>query len=59
MPAFHFAPLIAPVISQPRCPQCGEPMLLTVVEPSIPDHDLRTFECGVCGQRTSVMVKYR
>jgi len=32
----------------PQCTACGSPMRLTAIEPSMWDHDLRTFACSQC-----------
>jgi hypothetical protein len=32
----------------PECTACGSPMRLTAIEPSMWDHDLRTFSCPQC-----------
>ncbi|MGA9455229.1 MAG: hypothetical protein WBV43_07125 [Pseudolabrys sp.] len=43
----------------PDCPQCGELMWRTLIEPDKPDHDRRTFECASCKRVEKVAVKYR
>ena len=47
------------VLSMPDCAQCGAPMWLARIEPDIPGHDKRTFECPQCGNVVSETVKYR
>jgi hypothetical protein len=46
-------------LQRPGCPQCGEAMWLTCIEPDKPDHDRRTFECRRCQCETTQVVKYR
>jgi hypothetical protein len=42
-----------------RCPKCGVPMLLALIEPTDQaDHDQRTFECSTCAYAEVVAVKY-
>ena len=41
------------------CPKCGDPMQITVVEPTEPDHERRTFECTSCQHFETMTVKYR
>ena len=34
-------------------------MLLSRIEPNVPDHDKRTFECPACGHERSEVVKFK
>jgi hypothetical protein len=45
-------------IKRPACPACGTPMMLDTIEPHLPHHDLRTFECPKCGNEVSEVVKF-
>ena len=47
------------VLSLPDCPKCGSPMWLARIEPDSPGNDKRTFECPVCENAVSQIVKYR
>jgi hypothetical protein len=60
MPQPHsFDPAIPPV-GQRRCLKCGLPMFLSHIEPADqPNHDLRIFECTICGYSVTVTVKFR
>ena len=45
---------------RPLCSKCGTLTQLARLEPSEdPDHDLRTFECGACGNADTVTMKFR
>jgi DNA-directed RNA polymerase subunit M/transcription elongation factor TFIIS len=46
-------------LSRPQCPKCSEMMLLVRIEPDVPDHDRRTFECPKCQHSESQVVKYK
>jgi predicted RNA-binding Zn-ribbon protein involved in translation (DUF1610 family) len=46
-------------IPRPPCPKCGEMMLLSRIEPDVPDHDRRTFECPNCGNSKTEVVKFK
>lgn len=48
-----------PVLNPPNCPQCGDLMWLSRIEPDKPDHDRRTFECPNCEHTQTAVVKYR
>ena len=58
MPQSAFSVPISKVIERPLCPQCGATMMLSRIEPSMPDVDQRTFDCK-CGHSQSLLVKYR
>ena len=45
--------------SLPDCPKCGSPMWPARIEPDSPGNDKRTFECPVCDNVVSQIVKYR
>ena len=45
--------------SRPRCPKCGYRMALECIEPGLPDHDLRTFECPFCGHGERTVIRFR
>ena len=38
----------------PVCPHCKVHTLLSVVEPTEPGHDQRTFRCALCGDEQIV-----
>jgi hypothetical protein len=45
---------------RPPCPKCGLPTALARIEPSDDsDHDLRTFECELCGHAQVVTIKFK
>jgi hypothetical protein len=45
---------------RPLCSKCGALTELARIEPAAePDHDLRTFECMLCGNADTVEVKFR
>jgi len=47
-------------IYRPPCSKCGAPTTLARIEPARESgHDLRTFECTVCGNGDVVDVAYR
>jgi hypothetical protein len=46
-------------IPRPLCSKCCNRMLLARLEPIEPDHDKRTFECIICKNTESFVVKYR
>jgi hypothetical protein len=47
-------------IYRPPCSKCGAPTTLARIEPALESgHDLRTFECTVCGNGDVVDVAYR
>ena len=47
-------------IYRPSCSKCGAPTTLARIEPARESgHDLRTFECTVCGNADVVDVAYR
>jgi hypothetical protein len=51
-----------PAISIPMhlaCSKSGDPMQVTVVEPTEPDHEWRMFECTSCQYFETMIVKYR
>jgi hypothetical protein len=41
----------------PPCPYCGAHMMLTLIEPEKPGHDLRTFKCQNCEQTAELVVE--
>ena len=46
-------------IGKRRCPKCGVPMLLSLIEPSeLEGCDERTFECAQCAYAEAVTVKF-
>ena len=60
MTAASFNPGRPPqVIERPPCTECGQPMYLTRIEPDKPGHDLRHFECALCGHSTSQVVQFK
>ena len=45
---------------RPLCSKCGTLTQLARIEPSDdPDHDLRTFECSMCGNSDVVKIKFK
>jgi hypothetical protein len=45
---------------RPSCSKCGGLTSLAHIEPAPePDHDLRTFECELCGTHEIVKIKFR
>jgi hypothetical protein len=45
---------------RPPCPNCGGLTMLARIEPAQEtDHDLRTFECDVCGRRETIKIKFK
>ena len=45
---------------RPACSKCGALTTLEHIEPADePDHDLRTFECKICGHAEIVKIKYK
>jgi ribosomal protein S27AE len=60
MPQPHNLNLTMPPIGKRRCPNCGQPMFLSVIEPSEDiDHDQRTFECSLCAYAETMTVRIR
>jgi len=56
----RFDPTTPPPVGQRRCPKCGVPMLLTLIEPTEQaDDDQRTFECWSCSYSERVVVTFR
>jgi hypothetical protein len=50
----------AQITPLPRlCSKCRSTMALVRLEPDIPDHDKRTFECRECGQEEIAVVRFR
>jgi len=55
----HLRDLTIPPFGERRCPKCGLPMLLSVIEPGDNGHeDLRTFECQECYYAETVAVHF-
>lgn len=49
-----------PPVGKRRCPNCGLPMFLSLIEPSDEiDHDQRTFECSTCAYAETITIKTR
>jgi ribosomal protein S27AE len=42
-------------ITRLPCPKCSTTMLLARIEPDIPGHELRTFECPRCEHSKGVI----
>jgi hypothetical protein len=60
MPQPHNFNPTAPPIGKRRCPMCGLPMFLSLIEPSDEiDHDERTFECSTCAYAETITVDFR
>ena len=57
--ASGFRPSEPIVIQNLICPKCGHPMSIVRIEPDIPNHSKRTFECAECGHSEGVVVKNR
>ena len=49
----------SPVFYRPACPNCAAQMWLCRIEPDVPDHDLRTFECPRCQHQTQELIKFK
>lgn len=47
------------IIGRPFCDVCKSQMWLASIEPAVPDHDKRTFECPACPNIVVRIVKYR
>jgi hypothetical protein len=59
MPQPHSFDPPKPPVSPRRCPMCGLPMFLALVEPcSEVDREERTFECTQCAYGETVTVKF-
>jgi hypothetical protein len=55
----NFKPTPPPLAQRP-CPNCGVPMLLTLIELTEQvDDDQRTFECWTCSYSETVVVAFR
>jgi hypothetical protein len=55
----RFDPMTPPPVGQRRCPKCGVPMLLTLIEPTEQAYDdQRTFECWSCSYSETVVVTF-
>jgi transposase-like protein len=54
MPYFTHASTRA--IPRPPCPKCGATMMMARIEPDVPGHDRRTFECKNCGNAKTEVV---
>jgi len=55
----HLRDLTIPPFGERRCPKCGLPMLLSVIEQGDNGHeDLRTFECQECYYAETVAVHF-
>jgi hypothetical protein len=49
-----------PPVGQRRCPKCGLPMFLSLIEPTYQaDQDERTFECTTSAYAETLSVKYK
>jgi hypothetical protein len=60
MPQPHNFNRTAPPIGKQRCPMCGLPMFLSLIEPSDEiDRDERTFECSTCAYAETITVNFR
>jgi hypothetical protein len=58
MPQSDPSPINQIQLYRPPCSKCGALTMLEHIEPADePDHDLRAFECTMCG--TSEVVKIR
>jgi len=45
--------------NHPLCKLCDTPMWLISIEPDLPKHDRRTFECPRCQEVTVAVVNFR
>ena len=53
-----FDPSATPPPGKRRCPVCGQPMLLTTIEPADKaGFDQRTFECTTCDYTETAVVE--
>jgi len=41
-------------VYRPPCSRCGAPTTLARIERAQPGHDLRSFECTVCGNTDAI-----
>ena len=45
---------------RPPCSKCGGPTKLASIEPTASNHhDNRTFECSLCGNADSELIKFK
>jgi hypothetical protein len=52
-------PSATPPVAMRRCPVCGEPMLLLLVEPTYQHgYDVRTFECSKCAYAEIALIHF-
>jgi len=47
------------IMGRPLCRTCGVPMWLTRIEPHSENHDQRTFECSICRNFETTVVKFK
>lgn len=60
MPLLHVETSPPLSADRPTCPECGLLMRLSRIEPTEQaGHDLRVFECQVCDNTESIVVKFR
>jgi hypothetical protein len=53
----NFDPTTPPPKGMRRCPACGKPMFLSVIEPTYQEgYDVRTFECASCAYSELALV---
>ena len=59
MPQAHSTPSPKPIYKRPTCLKCGVEMWLAPIEPTGEhNHDRRTFECPICQDSQTVVVKF-
>jgi len=59
MAQYQRAHLESAIMGRPLCLKCGVPMWLTRIEPHDEDHDQRTFECSICRESETAVVKFK
>ena len=60
MTIYQPATAYSAAIIRPPCPRCGAPrMMLARIEPDMPDHEKRSFECPNCGDEHREVVKLK
>jgi hypothetical protein len=48
-----------PPVATRRCPVCGEPMFLSLIEPTYQHgYDVRTFECAKCAYAEIALINF-
>jgi hypothetical protein len=54
-----FDPSAPPPVAMRRCPVCGKPMFLSLLEPTYQSgYDVRTFECANCAYAEIALINF-